>query len=127
MSWGSTEVGPSSGDLEVELAATEGPCRSAIPCRASRSSRSTTTIGRDPDEPGRLWVRSRNLAVSGDRLTTRFRRLGLDDIDRPWFDTGDEGWIATDGRIVVQGRVDGDLKANGLRSTACRSRIACRP
>ncbi|MEE2895669.1 MAG: AMP-binding protein, partial [Planctomycetota bacterium] len=117
VSWGSSEAGTlSSGDLEAALARSKGPLPVGHPMPGVEVvAVDEADRPRGPGEPGRLWVRSRNLAVSGDRLAARFRRLGLDEPDRPWFDTGDQGWIAPDGRIVVQGRVDGDLKVNGLR------------
>lgn len=115
VSWGSTEAGTlASGDLEASLAKTEGP----LPVGHPMSNVEVVAIdedgGRCPVEvTGRLMVRSPNLAVSGDRLAERFRILPPD--EAPWFDTGDEGWIASDGRIVVRGREDGDLLVNSAR------------
>lgn len=63
--------------------------------------------------PGRILVRSQNQARPvGHDPAARF--LALDDA-APFFDTGDDGYLAGDGQLYVLGRRDGALKFRGER------------
>ena len=118
VSWGSTEAGTlTSGELEAGLSDQAGP----LPVGAPMEGVEIAVVDGDgraveAGDAGRLIVRSPNLSVEGDRLERSFVRLEGEALGgSPWFDTGDEGWLARDGRVVVRGRVDGDLKVNGVR------------
>ena len=120
VSWGSTEAGTlTTGELEATLAERKGslPVGRTIPgVEAIVVDDDNTPV---PDgTSGRILVRSGNLAVTTADDPIRARRILLSDLsepERPWLDTADAGWREADGRLVVSGRTDLDLKIKGVR------------
>ena len=120
VSWGSTEAGTlTTGELEATLAERKGP----LPVGRTIPGVEAVVVDDDntpvPDgTSGRILVRSGNLAVTTADDPIRARRILMADLpepDRPWLDTADAGWREADGRLVVSGRTDLDLKIKGVR------------
>ena len=120
VSWGSTEAGTlTTGELEPALAERDGP----LPVGDTIPGVEAIVVD-DRDRPvadgttGRILVRSGNLAVTEIDDPIRARRIVLSELadpGRPWLDTADAGWRDPDGRLVVAGRTDLDLKIRGVR------------
>ncbi len=120
VSWGSTEAGTlTAGELESTLAERTGPLPVGEPIPGVEVA--IVDDGGDPVADGilgRVVVRSGNLSVDGADGSTRTRTIrlpGRSAPERPWLDTSDAGWRESDGRIVIAGRTDLDLKINGVR------------
>jgi len=70
----------------------------------------------DDERPGRVLVRSSHRSTSdAEGRVSPLLKVVEGHGEDPWLDMGDRGWITEDGRLVIAGRVDGELLYGGLR------------
>ncbi|ADU06383.1 AMP-dependent synthetase and ligase [Micromonospora sp. L5] len=69
------------------------------------------------DEPGEVWIgtRYRSLGYLGATADPASRLPGEAATEPPWYRTGDLGSYDYDGRLFLRGRLDDQVKVNGVR------------